>query len=85
MIQFPFSLRTARCDFRCSGDHKCLSQDLVCNGNRDCSDGSDESEKCREFLTFHGHKSVGCRMWVMLRLEFAYNLQYVRTAGYVGT
>ena len=30
--------------FECPAE-KCISQDLVCDGNEDCSDGSDE-ERC---------------------------------------
>ena len=45
-IILPFFLRTdPNCNedkmFQCK-NKKCIEQDLICNGNNDCGDGSDE-------------------------------------------
>jgi len=28
--------------YKCTGDDSCVDHELVCNGHRDCADGSDE-------------------------------------------
>ena len=38
------------CDFHCKTDYKCLPQNQVCDGINHCTDGSDESYKCGEWL-----------------------------------
>lgn len=35
--------------FRCRNDGKCISKSAICDGNKDCTDGSDEPEKCSTF------------------------------------
>lgn len=48
----------AGCDFRCTSDDLCLTEDQVCNGIRDCSDGSDESDQCGECMIL-----CTCNQW----------------------
>ena len=43
---FPTFNCSEHCGFRCTSDDMCLRKELVCNGQRDCADGSDESPLC---------------------------------------
>ena len=48
MCVFAFPARSCeQYEQKCDDGIKCILVENVCNGYNDCSDGSDEDEKCR--------------------------------------
>ena len=45
-ISFCSFIDCPRGQFTCSSRDECLDEDLKCDGNEDCADGSDEAEVC---------------------------------------
>lgn len=59
--------------FRCFRDGECISQDFVCNGHPECTDGSDEltevcswspSKRCKGGFTCKNRRCVTDRRWL---------------------
>ena len=62
-LRLPFVCQTAACvegDFRCADGRRCVSLTWVCDGVKDCDDGSDEAQ-CGQGKFFHSKNIVQCR------------------------